>query len=394
MFFGNLSLGENILGNILLFFHCKFNTGYAIAPLEKAFYSVAQHLGYKDEQIYMGYTSIDGYFSDSFFAKTNVIEFNYKDYSIENIEKIQYDLKSNNITVAFGFDLPVDNAIYKKMRKAGVQLLVSYWGAAMSSINNGLALFFKKIQVFLNGYQPDHYIFESQAMADTAIYGRGIPKSKTTIVPLGIDTDLYKPSDEKSTYVHTVFNIPEHRKIIFYSGHMEERKGVHVLIKAAVELTVSLKQKDYHVVILGNKNNEEKRFDDLYKGTEAEQYITFGGYRDDVPKILPSCFCGVIPSTGWDSFPRTSLEILSCGLPLIGSRLQGIVEQIEDGENGYLFDVGDYKKLAKLLNILLSDSVLHARLSDNARKTAIEKFSIDTQIDRLTTVMRECMKKI
>jgi len=53
-----------------------------------------------------------------------------------------------------------------------------------------------------------------------------------------------------------------------------------LIVKAVVELVVNRKREDIDFVITGNKNGEEKAFDEIYRGTTAENYITFGCYYD------------------------------------------------------------------------------------------------------------------
>jgi glycosyltransferase involved in cell wall biosynthesis len=99
--------------------------------------------------------------------------------------------------------------------------------------------------------------------------------------------------------VHDIFTIPADRKIIYYSGHMEERKGVAVLMHAARDLYDRHGRRDFHFLILGNREGEEQRFLDMLKDTGAWDHVTFGGYRKDFEQILPGCYLGAIASTGW-----------------------------------------------------------------------------------------------
>lgn len=57
----------------------------------------------------------------------------------------------------------------------------------------------------------------------------------------------------------------------------------------------------------------------MYAGLGIDGLIRFGGYRSDLPKIYSGCFCGVIPSEGWDSFTYGSLEMAAAGLCVVAS---------------------------------------------------------------------------
>jgi glycosyltransferase involved in cell wall biosynthesis len=379
-----------MIKGIFIFLHRGSNYGFAIAPLETTFFKMALSLVEDERRIHFGYPDLSKGFPLSLPADfKNVIAFDATDGSEAAASKISRYIRSHDVDVAFGFDQPVQRPIYKTLRKAGAHTFVSYWGAPMSSLNRGLKFWLKKWEVALRRYRPDHFIFESYAMAETAVMGRGVPAACVSVVPLGIDTDRFKPPAAASFYAHDQFRIPRERRIIFYSGHMEERKGVHVLIQAASHLVNTLHRKDCHFLMVGNRDHEERRFDPLYRNTPADACITFGGYRGDMESILPSCFIGAIPSSGWDSFPRSSLEMNACGLPLVASKLQGITEQVDDGVTGFLSEPGDPQQMADRIMTLLDQPEIRDRMGAASRRLVVEKYSIHRQIESLSAVVKK-----
>ena len=257
----------------------------------------------------------------------------------------------------------------------------------MSSINYGLKLFIKKIEMSIRRYSPDLYIFESEAMRETAIKGRGIAADKTRVVYLGVDPKKYSPKEGLETYPHTVFNIPTDRKIIFYSGHFEERKGIAVLIRAATAMIDIHKRNDFHFLIMGNKAGEESHYLSLLEGKVTQNHVTFGGYRNDLHKIHQGCKIGCIASTGWDSFTMSALEMASSGLPLLVSDLQGLRETISNGETGFLFKPNDHIDLSNKISLLLDDEALHKKMSIRSRERILDRFTIENQINELAKLI-------
>ena len=65
------------------------------------------------------------------------------------------------------------------------------------------------------------------------------------------------------------------RKILFYSGHMETRKGVGVLVNAAKYLYNQHNKRDFHFLILGNKGGEEKQYMEMLADEGARNHVTF-----------------------------------------------------------------------------------------------------------------------
>lgn len=373
---------------ILVFFHCVANTGYAIAPLERVFYRMAQEL-VPSGNIHFAYPRFKG--EHPAFLPVgfpNVIELDATWTDWTRLATLSEYIRKHNIEIAFGFDQPLRRPVYKALRQGGVRRIISYWGAPMGSINPLWKRILKRIDVELAAHRPDHFILESQAMARTATHGRCIPASDVSVVYLGVDAERFRPAPQPSFYAHDVFGIPHSQKIVYFSGHMEQRKGVHVIVQAAVELVAHRGRSDVHFVILGNRNGEEQRFAALYQDTAAARAIVFGGYRTDVERIVPSCYVGTIASTGWDSFTMSSLEIAASGLPLVVSDLQGLRETVAPDETGYVFPPGDYVALADRLEVLLDDVPLRTRMGNAARARVLAGFTIDKQIASLARIVR------
>ncbi len=368
---------------ILLMLHCEQHTGYAIGILERVFFDAAIKAGFTEENIYWSFSKV----TDP--APSNTIECVYKnpDHAL-NLGKF---LEQQKIDLALAFDLGYPSSIIPVLKRHQVNI-ISYWGASISPINSGIKLLLKKLEWSFRQAKPEYFIFESTAMQLAATHGRGIPNNKTCVIPLGVDTERFYPDYENYFYAHEQLNIPRNKKIIFYSGHMEERKGVHVIMQAAIQMFNQNAELPIHFVICGNKQGEEKRFVEMLANTKAEKHVTFAGYRTDIDKLMRSSSIGVIASTGWDSFTMSSVEMMSSGLPLIVSNLQGLAETIANNVNGFHISPGDSTALANRLIELLNDDSLRLKFSQNSRDRAINNFSRQAQVDAFTHIIKKHLK--
>lgn len=371
---------------ILILLHTGSNTGYAIAPLERVFYRMAAELVHDPANIHFGYRNLQRGRPETLpEGFPNIAALDPRSDSPEALATLSDYVSRHAIDTVFAFDAPVSLPGYAPMRRAGVRRIVSYQGAPMSSIYHGPRLLLKRAEVRLRPYRPEHYIFESEAMRATAVNGRGIARAATSVVYLGADGNRYRPRG--AGYAHQTFGIPEHRNVVVFSGHMERRKGVHVLVRTFVELA-SRGRDDIHLVVMGNKGGEAGTFLPLYEGTPAERLITFGGYRDDVPEVFGSADIGAIASTGWDSFTMSSVEMALSGLPLLVSDLQGLSETVEHGVTGYTFPPGDAGRLADLVEQLVDNESQRRRMGEAGRKRALGLHSEERQVQDLARVVR------
>ena len=371
-------------GQILVFFHCRSNTGYAIGRHEYTFSQAALQVVGSYERIHFAYPSLVAGRSASVPREIRgIIEFDPTSTSVDHLTFLADYIADNDIRMALGFDQPVQREAYKYMRRAGVEWLVSYWGAPMSQLNSGAMLLLKRLDVLRHRHRPDLFVFQSEGMRRTAYQGRGIPKRYTRLVHTGIDTDEFAPDVDDKTYAHNLFDIPKDRKLVYYSGHISSRKGVDTLLRGFCELINNVGRADAHLLLVGNRSGEEDAFSGIFHGTKAEKHITFGGYRDDLPSIIPCCYLGVLATHGWDSFPVSTIEIASSGLPLIVSNLLGVNETVIDGETGLLFEPRDHTDLALKMASLLDRPDERDRMGKNARRRVIRHHQRQQQIESL-----------
>jgi glycosyltransferase involved in cell wall biosynthesis len=364
------------------------NVGYAIEALERLFFQVTLGLAHGDaSRIHFTYTASPSGHPKSLpqdFQQYSVLDIN--DGSTAMLDRLATLLRAHRPEFALTFDMQPVHPMYRVMRDHGVRTIVSYWGAPISGISPAWKLALKRAQILLSRSVVDGLIFESEAMADLAIRGRGVPRSMLDIVYLGVDIERFRPAP--SDYVHSALNIPRDRRVIVFTGHCTPRKGIKTLIEAAIEVLAVRKRTDVCFVLCGNQDGESKPYEQMYEGLGIAEWIRFMGYRKDVREIFQSAFCGVIPSSGWDSFTMSSVEMAACGLPIVASRLQGLAEAVLDGRTGLLFEPGNPKALADCIEKLLDDPELAASYGRAGRARCEREFSIEKQHQDFTAAVR------
>ncbi len=90
------------------------------------------------------------------------------------------------------------------------------------------------------------------------------------------------------------------------------------------------------------------------------------GLRRDVPVLMRAAQVLVLPSDR-EGLPRCVLEAMSMGLPVVGTRVRGTTELLEDG-CGTLVEVGDVEALAAGVRRMLSDPGEAAEVARRARE--------------------------
>jgi glycosyltransferase involved in cell wall biosynthesis len=379
----------------LFIFPFESNPGYAITYSEILFYETGLELAARNPSfVHFAYINFKRghpkFLPNSF---TNLVEFDFENRNRTNIERLQTYVRDNKIQFVLIMDIQPVHPVFKALRKAGATAIMTYWAAQISSRTPVWKLILKRLEVALSASKVDGLIFQSKAMAGFAIFGRGVPKNIIDIVPPGIDTTVFRP--DHSDYAYQELGLPRERKIAAYSGHMERRKGVHILVEAAIDLLTRRHREDVCFLICGNRDDGEIReYQSMYAGMGIDHLIRFGGYRSDLSKIYPSCFCGVIPTSGWDSFTRASLEMAASGLPVIASRIGGLPEAVVDCETGLLFDPGRAEQLADCIELLLNKPELAQALGRHGRERCEREFNLDVHRQRFFTVVQRRLEPV
>ena len=232
-----------------------------------------------------------------------------------------------------------------------------------------------KIQKYLVNNKPDVVTAPSQFIIDKLKASGLFEGVKTIKLPLGI-----KLNDEKAEKKYDVIDI-------LYVGALSRHKGVHVLINAFKEL-------DYDNIILHilGKGKDE---DEFKKIAGSDKKIIFHGFVPDeeLMQLYQKANVVVVPSIWYDNSPMVIYESFKNGTPVIGSRIGGIPELVEDKYNGFLFEAGDVCELKEMLENPIKNLSKLKRLGDGAFES-VKKYSMDMHIRKLEKIYLEYMEKI
>lgn len=109
--------------------------------------------------------------------------------------------------------------------------------------------------------------------------------------------------------------------------------------------------------------------------------VLFIGQVPNIADYLSVADLLLVPSET-ESFGLAALEALACEVPVIATRVGGLVEVVREGENGYLVDVGDIEAMAGRAVEILSDRELRRRFGEHGREWAVREYNTERIIPR------------
>ncbi len=162
--------------------------------------------------------------------------------------------------------------------------------------------------------------------------------------------------------------------ILIFVGRLEKIKGVNYLLEALKYLK---RYKNIKLLLIG-EGSEMQYLKELSRELDISESVVFLGNipNNDIPKYLCSADIFILPSLS-EGCPITILEALATGLPVICSKVGGLPEIIQNGENGFLVSVGDSKSISEhILRLMRNKKLMNGILIKNKKLSLTYDYNI------------------
>lgn len=176
------------------------------------------------------------------------------------------------------------------------------------------------------------------------------------------------------------WNEDELEPVLAYVGRLEEVKRVDIILEALYRARNKWK---LIIVGVGDKLEELKECVSYLK---LEEYVTFKGWQKNPWESCREAVCVVFASE-YEGFPLTGIEALYRGKTLISTPVNGVVDYVRPGENGYFYDFEDAKGLAEILDAIYEDEL--PLCDPQVCKESVMKYSVKEYINTIENVLRE-----
>lgn len=226
--------------------------------------------------------------------------------------------------------------------------------------------------LFLQQVLCDKIISISGAIRERLLK-EGVKEEKIEVVHIGVDVKLLEEEVEKESLEKG------HQKLIGLVGHFYKGRKGHDLLMDAFHYI----KEECRLLFLGIEWRElapllkEKRI--------RKKSVIHKEFLDNPYPFYRLMDVFTYPSRS-EGLGLALLEVMALGIPVVASDISPIKEVIKDGENGLLFESGNPYSLAEKINLLLHEPVLAQRLSQRAKETIKEEFTIQKCASRTEKV--------
>lgn len=165
----------------------------------------------------------------------------------------------------------------------------------------------------------DHVITVSADLA-SRIHTMGVPERRITVMPRGVDTDVFRPADTANARAR--LGLPVDTPMFLWVGRIDPVKDLHTLIRAARQLTE--RGRTFSLYLIGDGAERASVERNIVRFGLANRVHVVGAIgQDQLPLWYQAADAFVLPSLS-EGTPNVLLEALACGKPLIASAVGGI----------------------------------------------------------------------
>lgn len=167
-----------------------------------------------------------------------------------------------------------------------------------------------------------------------------------------------------------------------------EPKDHFALLQALNEISKDL---DYILDLVGDGPLLERTREQVVS-LGLQHKVNLLGSRTDIPELLAQAHAFILISR-WEGFPRSILEAMRAGLPVIASDVGGCRESVVDGETGFLIPRGNIKLLAKRLVELIENPKLRSTMGTKSYSRYLNNFTFDKMMEKTVDIYIEVLSK-
>lgn len=189
----------------------------------------------------------------------------------------------------------------------------------------------------------------------------------TRVVPVGIDPYRFVENANKVEAKQNL-GLDHTHTVIGYTGRISYEKDLETLLRAFLWVKRGNEKTTLLIVGSGIQELEEK--------IASKRGVVHVKSVADVTPYLQAMDMYVMPSLT-ETSSLSTLEAMSCKLPVITTRVGLMKHYIKDGVNGFTFVRGDWMTLARTIKKVAADAMMRNRLGEEARKTVLNGFVLE-----------------
>jgi glycosyltransferase involved in cell wall biosynthesis len=203
-----------------------------------------------------------------------------------------------------------------------------------------------------------------------------LPVKKVRVIPNGIDTQHFQPQPDRGRELRSQLGIPQLAPVVGIVAALRPEKNHELFLQAAAKVRNTLPEARF---ILVGDGPMRPSLEQLVKTLGLHDRVQFLGNRSDVPDVLSAIDLLALTSHN-EANPVSILEALSCGVPVVSTRVGSVHETVQHGVTGFLTEPGSVDQIVTHWLELLRDDGLRRRMGIAGRQLVSDNWSLDRMV--------------
>ena len=215
------------------------------------------------------------------------------------------------------------------------------------------------------------------------------PGASFKVPGVGVDASRFSaqtPESKKESRLR--YEIGPDAFVLIFAAEYSHRKNQKMLIEAVRLLKERIPQ---ILLLLPGEGPLRGEYEDMISTYGLTDHVRLLGFRRDMDQLLETADIAVSSSVH-EGLPINIIEAMAVSLPVVASRVRGHIDLIEDGENGFLVDLGDYTAMAERLLFLYENRDVLDMMRSKVRTLAEPYFLENAKVQTFNiydTVIKE-----
>jgi glycosyltransferase involved in cell wall biosynthesis len=240
-------------------------------------------------------------------------------------------------------------------------------------------------------FRPCEWMVPSQKQFEDTRRDAFLVRSRGHVVPNGVDVRRFRPRDRAQ--VRSELGLGEETTLVSV-GRLNFDKGFDIALRAFARVRADVP--DARFVVVGD--GEEREALGMLSGELGlDSSVLFVGAQasEQVARYMAAADAVLFPTTLEEAAPLVLPQAMACGVPVIASRIGGIIEVIgPTGGNGILVPPGDTDALATESRALLADPNARARIGAAARARILAEYTLERMVERTLEVYEIAIRRL
>ena len=312
----------------------------------------------------------------------------FKDLAtIHDLKKI---IQKYNIDLVFAYTIKpvIYGSIAARWAKVPVVSLITGLGFTFSAVNIKSKLLQAITQrLYTLGLKHNAtIIFQNQDDLQLFLDLKVIHKSQKTAVVHGSGINL-----DRFAFRERVKSNGDVIRFVIV-GRLIKEKGADLFLDAAKELRAKYDNTEFHLIGSPPKNSSNAISIDRLKLYDQKGIIVYHGRQNEVAPLISKNDVFVLPTYYREGVPRSILEALSIGMPIITTNTPGCKETVHNGENGFLIPVQDLDALVHAMEFFIKEPSSIEQMGIRSRNLAEKKFDVSIINKQIIDILNGWMK--